>query len=100
MCVIPVLKKEHDVKISAMSMTTCHQRNSLQYKWYKWKDTMTVRCQSNTNRIQMALNALWREKRQYKVAGLKNTCNDNSNDKTNRKNYRFKKYLNITKQSD
>jgi hypothetical protein len=48
----------------------------------------------------MALNALWREKRQYKVAGLKNTCNDNSNDKTNRKNYRFKKYLNITKQSD
>lgn len=67
-CVITGLKKEYDVKISAMSITTCHQRNSLKYKWYKWKGTMTVRHQNNTNRIQMALNALWRQKR-WKQSG-------------------------------
>jgi len=61
-CVIPGLKKEYDVKISAISMTMCHQRNSLKYKWFKWTGTMTVRQQNNTNRIQIALNELRREK--------------------------------------
>jgi len=88
-CVIPGLKKEYDVKISAMSMTTCHQRKSLKYKWYKCKDTMTVRRQNNANRIQMALNALWRQKRWNRVARLKNTCNDKTNYKTNRTKLQF-----------
>jgi hypothetical protein len=62
-CVILGLKKENYVKVSAMSMTACRQQNSLNYKWYKWKHTLAVRHQNNTNRIQTALNAMLREKR-------------------------------------
>lgn len=67
-----------------MIMTMCHQQNALEYKWYKWKDRVTVGHQNNTNRNQMALNAVWRGKEWNRVARLKNTCNDKPNDKTNR----------------
>jgi hypothetical protein len=94
--VIPGLKKENYVQISAMSMTTCHKRNSLKYKWYKWKDTLTVRHQSNTNRIQMALNTLWREKDSTEWPGSKTLVMINQMTKQTEINYSFKKYLNIT----
>jgi hypothetical protein len=61
---------------------------------------MTVKRQNNTNRIKMALNALWGQRRWNRVARLENTCNDKSSDKTNRKNYSLKRNLNITKQSN
>ena len=44
----------------------------------------------------MALNASWRQKRWNGGARLENTCNDKSDDKTNRK--KLVKKLYITKQ--